>query len=81
MAVAYGKYASCRLDAVIADNHRTVVKGRILEEDILDEALVDSSIYGVARLYDIVEGTVSLQHNQRAALVACHIDARHHDRH
>ena len=70
--VAHGEDASCGTQTVTGDDERSVVQGRVLEEDVLDEALVHVGIDDVARGDDVVERHVALQDDEGSHLVFRH---------
>ena len=73
--------AACGADALPADDHSSVVQGRVFEEDVLDEPLVDVGIDDVARLDDVVERCHPFDDDERTHLVASHVHASHDDGH
>ena len=81
MVVGNGQDAAGGTYALAGDDHGSVVKRRILEEDVLDKPLVDARIDKIARIYDIVKTYASLYHHEGAHLAARHIHTRQHDGH
>ena len=56
-------------------------KGAVLEKDVLDEALVDVGIDGVARFDDFAQGHLSFDDDERAHFLLAHAEAGHHNWH
>ena len=72
IAVADGEDAARGLDAVVGDNHGAVVQGRVLEEDVLDEARVDAGVDDVAGFGVALERHFALDDDERSGLALCH---------
>ncbi len=79
--VRNGKNATSRLNALVGNNHGTIVKGAVFEEYILNEALRDVGIDLVARGDIFVEPYVTLYNNECAHLLLRHAHAGHDDGH
>lgn len=79
--VGDGKNAARSFDALVRDNHGSIVQRTALEEDAFDETLVDVGIDDVSRIDDSAQSYVSLQHNQCTHLLLAHTHAGHHDGH
>ena len=79
--VADGQDAAGGEDAVLADNHSSVVERRVLEEDVLDEPLVDVRIDGLASADDIGQRGIALDDDECSHLALRHLHACHHDGH
>ena len=77
--VADGQDAASRRNASVADDHGSVVKGGVLEEDVLDEFGIDAGINGFARLDDVGKGHFALQNDECADKILRHVVARHDD--
>ena len=76
-----GEDASGCYDLLVADNHRSVVQRAVLEEDILDEALVYIGVDGVSASDDFVQWEVLFDYNQGTGLALAHAHAGHNDGH
>ena len=81
LVVGHGQDTSRSAYTALAYNHGTVVQRGVLEEDVLYQTLVDIGVYGVARRHDVVKRSDTLYDYQRTDLLACHVHARHDDRH
>ena len=79
--MGHGQDTARSLDALLADDHCSIVQGTILEEDVLDEALIDVGIDDVTRAHHIIQRHVMLNDNEGAHLLPAHADAGHHDGH
>ena len=76
-----GEDASGCYDLLVADNHRSVVQRAVLEEDILDEALVYVGIDGFSGTDNLVEWDAFFNHNQCSGLSFAHAHTGHDDGH
>ena len=77
--VADGQDArSCRNPSV-CDNHRSVVKRAVLEEDILDESLCYLGIDFFSCSHELAKGKVVLQDDEGSDSLLAHVHASHHD--
>ena len=74
----HGQYAAGCLHSLVRDYHGTVVKWRVLEEDILNQTLVDAGVYHVAGIDNIVEGYAAFDDDKAADIVLGHVHASHH---
>ena len=72
VVVADGEDAAGGLDAVVGDDHGAVVQGRVLEEDVLDEARVDAGVDDVAGFGVALERHFALDDDERSGLALCH---------
>ena len=79
--VTHGQNATCRSDAVLIDNHSPVVQRGVLEEDILDEALVDFGVDNIAGAFVSLEGHALTDNDERSGLGFGHRHAGVHDGH
>ena len=79
--VADGQDTAGSTDAMIADNHGTIVKRRVLKENILNQALADVGIHDFSRGYDVSQRCCTLNDNEGAHLSLRHLHTGHHDGH
>lgn len=50
LGVAHGEDTTSGTDALLGNDHRTIVQGTVFEKEVLDEALTDGSIDNLATL-------------------------------
>ena len=79
--VTHRQDASCRFDALLRDDHGTVVERRVLEEDVLYQQFVDACVDLFTGLHNIVKRCGPLDDDKGSHLFLCHIHARPYDRH
>ena len=78
VVVGNGEHATGCLDAVLTDDHGTVVEWGVLEEDVLDEAIADDAVddlSGAARVDHFVEWCAALNDDERAHTSSGHVHA------
>ena len=80
-AVRDGQDATCSTDALVGNDHRSVVQGRVLEEDVLDELLTDVGVDVLASCHNVVQRCGTLNNDEGAYLLLAHRHTRHHDGH
>ena len=81
VVVTDGQDASCCTYALIHNHHSTVMKRRVLEEDVLDEPLIDACVEDVSRVDNVVKTDGTLNNYERSNLTSGQIHTRHHDGH
>ena len=80
-AVRHGQQATGSGNALLSDNHSSIVQRTVLEEDVLDEQLVDVGIDRLARFDDFAQLVALLNHDEGSLLAFGHIHAGHDDGH
>ena len=66
-------------DFVVGYYHCTVVEWTVFEENVLDKALCDAGIDGLAGTDVFCQGDIVLQHDECTHFLFAHIDAGHDD--
>ena len=75
-----GQDASGRRDAVVADNHGTVVQRAVFEEDILNQRMGYVGVDGDTCRNDIIQIVVAREQDERSLLDIRHVEAGLGDR-
>ena len=68
-------------DALIAHHHGSIMKRRILEENILYQPLVNLGVYLLTRIHDVLQWNASLYNDKSTYVFLRHTHTRHHNRH
>jgi hypothetical protein len=79
--VRHGQDTSCRLNALLADNHSSVVQRTILEKDIFYQALVYIGVDNLPCTHHIVQRHIMFHHNQCTDFLLAHTDTSHYNGH
>ena len=79
--VGNGQDTASSLDAIAGNNHSAIVQGRILEEEVFYQSLIDAGVEALTCGHNIVERCCALDDNQCSDLLFAHAHTGHHNRH
>ena len=79
--VAHWKYTACGTDALMGNDHCTIMERRILEENVFYQSLIDARVKPFASGHDVIEWGGTLNHDECTNLLLTHAQTRHHDGH
>lgn len=72
IVMGYGEDAACGTNALLADDHGTIVEGRVLEKYIFYETLRNDGVNGFAGFYDFLQGRIALDNDEGTHFLLTH---------